>query len=457
MFTCENCGGALRFDIASGKLICDSCLSTYAVGSVKDAQAAEESEEMDAKVFRCPQCGGEIMTIDEAAAAFCSYCGSSNVLESRMTGVKKPKYIIPFKKTKEDCKELYLSKVKKNIFAPKELRNPAYLDRFRGIYTPYWIYGIDIDADASFEGEESHRRGDYIIEDTYMMTCHVDANYDGISYDSSSSFDDEICQEIAPYPDNEFREFDSGYISGFYADVADVDGAVYMKDAADLTVDSVMTSVRSEFTGIDSMNTPSGGYGPKLNPSCNYPESAMFPVWFLSYRNKDRVAYGVVNGLTGKLSIDMPISVLKYLLFSILLAVPMFFVLNLGLVLTPSAGVIATVIMAIIGVITFFVNLGSIKKQETKELDKGYTSIYGKPGKTSHKGYFIGAILPIIAIVVALAIWFISPVSDIYYYAASLFVIVATGLMLIELIKQYNILSTRPLPQFNKDRGEVDA
>ncbi len=457
MYTCENCGAGLHYDIKSGKLLCDSCLSTYMVGSVKDASAVEETDEINAKVFHCPQCGGEIVTIDEAAATFCSYCGASTVLESRMTGIKKPKYIIPFKKTKDDCRELYLKHVKSNIFAPKELKAPAYLDRFRGIYIPYWVYDVHIDKDATFTGDETHRRGDYIIEDSYKMTCHVKGDYSGISYDASSSFDDELCQEIAPYPINEYRDFDTGYISGFYADVADVDYQLYMRDAADFAVDNTMTDVRNKFTEVDSIDTPSNGFGPVLNPACDEPKNALFPVWFLSYRNHGRVAYGVVNGLTGKMSTDTPISVSKYLLFSLLLAIPVFLLLNVGLVLTPSAGLVTSCIITIIGIITFLANRNSIKKQENKEHDKGYVSVYGKPGKTTHKGYFTGIIFPIISLLIAGVILLFAPVSDIYYYAANLIMIVATGFMLIQLIRQFNILATRPLPQFNKNRGEVDA
>jgi hypothetical protein len=218
-----------------------------------------------------------------------------------------------------------------------------------------------------------------------------------------------------------------------------------------------MTEVRSKFTEVDSVDTPDSGFGPVLAPSCGEPKNALFPVWFLSYRNHGRVAYSVVNGLTGKMSTDTPISVAKYLLFSLLLAIPLFFLLNVGLVLTPSAGLVATCVITGIGLITFLVNRSNIKKQETKELDKGYVSVYGKPGKTTHNGFFTGLIFPSIGLLIAIAILVFTPVSDIYYYAANLILIVATGFMLIQLIRQFNILATRPLPQFNKNRGEVDA
>lgn len=53
-------------------------------------------------------------------------------------------------------------------------------------------------------------------------------------------------------------------------------------------------------------------------------DRTMFPVWFLSYRNKDRVAYATVNGQTGKVAADLPVSLMRYFIGSVILAIPIF-------------------------------------------------------------------------------------------------------------------------------------
>ena len=58
MVQCPNCGGLLKFDIASQKMKCDSCSSLFEPYAF-DAQGAEETTEYEVTVFRCPQCGGE--------------------------------------------------------------------------------------------------------------------------------------------------------------------------------------------------------------------------------------------------------------------------------------------------------------------------------------------------------------------------------------------------------------
>ena len=76
----------------------------------------------------------------------------------------------------------------------------------------------------------------------------------------------------------------------------------------------------------------------------------MFPVWFLSYRNKDRVAYATVNGQTGKVVADLPISVGKFLLGSLIAAIPVYILLCLLTVLTPGMTLTIVGVLAIIAI-----------------------------------------------------------------------------------------------------------
>ena len=106
MLTCPNCGGNLRFDIPSQQLACKQCQSQFdpyafdeKTSDAKEETASDDS--FEATIFTCPQCGGEILSTDNAATGFCSFCGASTILYSRLTREKRPAYIIPFKKINE--------------------------------------------------------------------------------------------------------------------------------------------------------------------------------------------------------------------------------------------------------------------------------------------------------------------------------------------------------------------
>ena len=129
MFACKNCGGNVIYDIASGQLACTYCHTLFDPYAYEEKTTdAEIQKDFEATIFTCPQCGGEILSTDDTAAGFCSFCGASTVLYSRIEKEHRPAYIIPFTKTKEDCKKAYGKLMKKSIFAPKELKDPKYID-----------------------------------------------------------------------------------------------------------------------------------------------------------------------------------------------------------------------------------------------------------------------------------------------------------------------------------------
>lgn len=511
MYPCPNCGGQLKFDIAAQKLSCVQCSSQFNPYSVTEQNNAEEDTYMDVTVFRCPQCGGEILSSDNTAANFCSFCGASTVLESNIRKEKRPSYIIPFTKTKDDCKKAYSKYMRHAWFAPKELKDASHIDGFRGIYMPYWAYHITDRGPVAFPGSKSHRRGDYIITDRYSLEGNINSSYKGISYDASSSFDDELSRSIAPFDVRNMNAFTPSYLSGFYADTADVSSDVYVDEAKDVAATQMYNYVKSlpgtKHFSFDEL----GDYAKsRLNPVCEKADGAMFPVWFLSYRNKDRVAYATVNGQTGKVSADMPVSVPKYLLCSMLLAIPLFILFNAMLTVLPKT--ILGVSSIVAAVVTFifaaelkaiakkdgFVNLND-KKSKMKMSRRGRTatavalvagaisilwplaavlfvlfsysslmvlaslvagtigfSMSVKPYKAGNRQGAPATIAILLALILATAVSVINPVSDLYYYGAAIINLLAVLLSLVSIISNYNVLATRKLPQFDMYKGGDD-
>ena len=149
MYECKNCGGKLRFSIEEQKLVCISCGSQEAPEDYVSNTDADAVQYMDVRTYHCPHCAGELIYEDTEAVVFCPYCDSSTVLSDKLTKIAKPRYIIPFGITKEECKDEYVKMMKKAVYAPSELKSREHIDSFRGIYMPYWYYTFDIEGKAS--------------------------------------------------------------------------------------------------------------------------------------------------------------------------------------------------------------------------------------------------------------------------------------------------------------------
>lgn len=484
MFDCPACSANLKFDPKTQDLACSYCGNHYDVHSFDEKKGnAEEQPFFEATVYTCPQCGGELISTDNEAAVFCSYCGASNVLESRLRHEKRPKKIIPFQISKEECKKLFTDKVRKTGFAPAELLDPEVIDSFRGIYMPYWTYSVNQHANVSLISEDVRQEGDYSVTRKYNNIGHLEASYDGYAKDASSTFYDEISDSVAPYDESLALDFHTAYMSGFYADTSDVDESVYATDAKELATKESFRRIKKQFNSHPDFK---GHITDKptdklLNTTVSSVENVMYPVWFFSYRSKDRVAYAAINGQTGKIMADVPISEKKYYISSILMMVPIFLLLNLFFTFTPKVTLGISMGLALLTFILSAWAESNISDRENRVDDLGWQSRQMKERavetilrselpkdgpeekkKNKKKAHGSGKVWFVDVMLIVSGIWggivlLMAPVSDLWYYSAVLIILILIFLAILNMIGRYNLMSTYKLPQFNREGGDDRA
>lgn len=381
MYQCRNCGGNLRFDIELQRLKCPYCLSDFDCYEMdkETATVRPEGETDDSTyevhIFSCPMCGGEIASSDQSVSEFCSYCGQAVVLEKKLSRQKRPQKIIPFQLSEEACREAYRKKLNRAFFAPGDLKNPQFLDKFRGIYIPYWSYSFYHQGRVKLIGTKEYRSGDYDVKEYYDVTGDVDASYEGIVFDASSSFPDELGDAIAPYDPKGFKEFVPSYLSGFYGDIADVPADIYVNDANEIANERTLSTIQDDSVGRRydlSMTSSLETMNQKLHTRVGETVAAMLPVWFLTWRKDDRVAYMAVNGQNGKVAADIPIDLGKYILGSLLLSVPLYFVFNATLFFLPSTILCFSGFFALATSLIYLEEMRAIRSRDQREMDRGY-------------------------------------------------------------------------------------
>lgn len=520
MYECPNCGGNLKFNIHLQQLFCAYCESAFDPYSIRKETDTVEGDSFETNVFRCPQCGGEMISSDNDATSFCSYCGSANILSGRIGREKRPKHIIPFQITKDACKKAYAAKLRRAFFVPKELKDPAFIDGFRGIYMPYWSYRISQKGRVALRGEKEKRRGDYVYTDHYALTGDLDAGYEGYSCDASAGFSDNISEALGPYDIREAREFTPTFLSGFYAETADVAPEVYREDAEALAADVTFDRVKDDpvFRKYGIQESGRRQKAAELCTCCKGEDRAMFPVWFLSYRSGDRIAYATVNGQTGKVVADLPVDVKRFFGSSLLLALPLFFLLNLFLTLRPAVLLACSAGLAAAAAFLYYRELARIHALETNEEDRGLRAKDSRSWKPKREkrpsGRRNGTLIVVLWLCLASAaiqivaagagtflVWVTAasvmgivcaaglkkyrkleklngglgflyaagavllggvigirkPVSDLWYYGAVLLILVTVVFILWDIIRNYNRLAMRRLPQFDKRGGDDNA
>ena len=519
MYACPTCGAGLVFDPKTQKLLCPSCRNQYEPKNIEKMrldQAKEIDNESDLKdeyeaiSYKCSHCGAELITTDETITTFCSFCRTGTMLDRKIIKKKRPDFIIPFKITKEECEEIYINKIKKSIFAPKDMIEEQEVKKIRGIYMPYWIYSFEKHSDDVSEGSKySHRSGDYQYYDDYSLTTNVDAKCYGITHDATSNFYDRLSEAIAPYSIKENKNFSPAYFSGYYADNEDVNESIYFSENEKIASEHLSRKLgkEKEYRKYKAK--------PKIDFDNKSAKLALFPVYFLATKNKrnDRISYAVINGQTGKIAADIPIDFKKFIIFAMILSIVIFVLLNLFLSISMPKLIISSVIFNVISLIILINQNKKIDKIENQTEDKGVQAKISKEStNTSEKKnslmnkiliilficiivfvlfiflkdyylfrdlykYVIGGLMligflytviksaknqksynkPIYGLMVTMSVFLLNPASDIYYYIAAFISIGFTIWSFYNIIEKINILTTRKLPQLGKRGGDENA
>ena len=372
---CPNCNGTLYFNIKEQKLKCRHCSAVFDVDDYCQNNSADEIWFEDARFYTCKNCGAELICGDSEAVVYCNYCGSEQLRDSEMKGINEPKKIIPFKISKSRCKKIYEKELKNKLYVPKEFKDPAFIEKFRPFYIPYWMYYVKFREDPlELEGTKSYTSGSYDYTDTYNVKVSIqDEGLYGIPYDASRNFDDSIAEQIAPFNRKELTDYKEAYLAGMYADVPNVDADIYQTEVLQTATKKAIDDVSKAVGGL-TLKLPNNTLKQQelLDARYDGEEAVYLPVWFLTWRKNDRVAYAIVNGQTGKIHIDLPADISQFSLYTLLGAGLILLVLTLLVTVTSRFVLWFAALLAYLVARSYRKELKEIRDRENHVFDKGY-------------------------------------------------------------------------------------
>lgn len=306
---CKNCGCPVKFDPSSQRITCGYCGSKFMPGELEEysrdilediePEKVESDDYMDAYVYACSSCGGEVVVNGTEASTTCIYCGSSSVVFSRIAKSRKPDVIIPFRVSREDALEVVRDKLRKGRMVPRAIKK-LKVDDVRGIYIPYWLVNATHRGAVSLHGKIQRFEGDVTI----YCAKGGEMQIQNLPVEASSIFNDEMSSKLEPYDIRAVKPFDESYLLGFYSDIADISFGT-IREAAESYGKRMFESV-----AMGSTSCPYDAYvmsryhDTKIDyPSLGY---AMFPAWFITYFHEGQFNIILVNGQTGKVICGVP-------------------------------------------------------------------------------------------------------------------------------------------------------
>ena len=336
---CPSCGGVMNFSPKTGGLKCPYCEYEQAIpaavaGASDDAaiadapvsameldfDSAEETGNCDwgaeKKSVLCKSCGAESVYDALQVSGECPYCGSNQVMEAAGKKTLAPGGVCVFKIDAKNAGANFKSWISKKWFCPSEAKNKAKPEAFRGIYLPYWTF--DADTYSKYNGQYGHYKTRKVKDRTERYT-----EWHSTSGVYQEFIDDELVGGIDPNRQDmmifslaePFNTADNlvykpEYVAGFVAERY----SVGLKDAWEKAkgfiagklrrniADKIVRENRADTSQVQSVATTYSNIKYKY---------LLLPVWVSAFKYKNKVYQFVVNGQTGKVGGQSPISALR--------------------------------------------------------------------------------------------------------------------------------------------------
>jgi len=339
-FCCPSCGGNMVFDPKKQKLVCPYCAKENEVNFEKenikeyDFYSAEHTSNKDwgneKRIIKCESCGAETVLDENSTAQFCAFCGSSHIIKTEESAGIVPESLIPFKISKDKAGELFLNWIKKLFFAPRALKSSFNMERMKGVYIPFWTYDCDTFSNYTAERgtyyyvtetewvEENGERKQVTKQVRKTSWSHVNGNYskffNDILINASQQINKHIITKIEPFNLAELVQYKPEFLSGFLAERYSID----LKTGWNLAEETTKSNLRFEIEhqiGGDEVRS--------LNISTSYDhikfKHILLPIWISAYIYKNKVYRFMINGQTGEVDGESPVSIIKVMLLILII------------------------------------------------------------------------------------------------------------------------------------------
>lgn len=335
-YQCPNCNAALEYDNGTGKFRCFYCDGVFDEGEIKELfkdneqmaldeneaelsaeQAQAEEFAQQSALYSCPNCGAGVICDSLTASTRCHFCHTPVILSGRLSGDFKPDVIIPFSTTREQAQSGFNQYIKGKFLLPKGFKENARINSISALYVPYWlksgVFGAEMSAVGKKTSSWSSGSTHYVKTKVYNVERAMDLTFIRVPCDGSKRIDDSLMESIEPFSYGGLKPFSMSYLSGCAAEKYDVskqEAAQRIDERVRQASEQLLKNSAKEYGALENVRVSVAA----RRQTYVY---ALLPVWFLNYTYKGKDYAFAMNGQTGTMFGQLPVSGLKKFLFGV--------------------------------------------------------------------------------------------------------------------------------------------
>jgi len=302
---CAVCGSLLDEE----ELFCANC-GTEAPRQLPEAAAGRPAARpgvgtprLSKDNFECSGCGASMSYDAGAEALRCPFCGSVEMVPRPDSKVLTPSIVVPFQVGREEAEAKMRNWLGKGVWRPTGLSHQAAVVKIAPVFVPYWVFQAKTHTHWTADTDQTPpgaRAGWYPLSGEHR------GSYSGLLVGASGALAAAETWALCPFD----------LTPGVPCDKVDLDNVIV--EQFSLPKKYARPLARQ---GLEEMETEActAAYvpGTARNVHVNVRitdvsgEPVLLPVWIMAYRFRDRVYRFLVNGQSGQVTGQAPISYLK--------------------------------------------------------------------------------------------------------------------------------------------------
>ncbi len=302
LFRCKNCGGNIVYSPEKKTMCCPHCDSLDSEEKIEDSQTILPTNAV------CVSCGAPVDIKEHTSATKCPSCGTYMIVDERVQGQFTPHLIIPFKISKNQAKDILRKEFDNKPFTPAGFMSNASIDKMEGTYVPFFMYNYRSDMHYSAVGTKvrtwSDSRYRYTETSYFDVQRDLNADFDKVPVDASIEMDDKTMDLLEPYNYGELELHQDKFLSGFLAEKYNM-GEMKLTPRAEAKVKKDShTMISGTVSGYATLTNAQE----TINTTKKAVDYALLPVWEYVFKYQGISYKFHVNGQTGKVLGETPVS-----------------------------------------------------------------------------------------------------------------------------------------------------
>jgi len=352
-FPCPSCGSQMDFDAAKGLLACAYCGHTMNVPTTAEeireydlekalreavAKPAQTGYGGEKRSIKCKSCGG-VNTVDaNVVSTECPFCGSNQVVpQEHVAQVIKPESLLPFQVDQAKAISTFRSWLGSGFFRPNPVKKIAReaQAKIQGVYLPFWTF--DAFTSSWWQAEAGYY---YYITETFWTTDQrgqrvqqtrqvqrirwepasgqLQMSLDDVLVPAAGHVDKAMIESLYPFDTKALVPYKPEFLAGWGAQAYSVDLKQGWTTGQAIMKSRIEQACAAQVPGNTHRNLRVNTAFSKMTY-----KHVLFPVWLASYSYNDKIYHFLVNGQTGEVQGQAPISWIKVMLVVFIIIVVM--------------------------------------------------------------------------------------------------------------------------------------